>query len=96
MRTAAYVTLLFVLTLSCSSMLPAQTAAGEVYDHRPIGSGRAWQNGRSWWNDLDAMLLSGELPLNEFLVHATACYAGGAWRFPVTIFQKCRPIEWIS
>lgn len=38
---------------------------------------RNWQNGRLWWNDPDAIVLAGDLPLNEFLFHATACYASG-------------------
>jgi len=38
---------------------------------------RNWQNGRLWWNDPDAICLSGELPEHEFLFHATAIYATG-------------------
>jgi len=38
---------------------------------------RNWQNGRLWWNDPDAVVLTGELPENEFLFHATAIYATG-------------------
>jgi alpha-galactosidase len=38
---------------------------------------RNWQNGRLWWNDPDAICLSGDLPENEFLFHATAIYATG-------------------
>jgi alpha-galactosidase len=38
---------------------------------------RNWQNGRLWWNDPDAICLSGDLPDNEFLFHATAIYATG-------------------
>jgi alpha-galactosidase len=38
---------------------------------------RNWQNGRLWWNDPDAIVLSGELPEHEFLFHATAIYASG-------------------
>ncbi|HEX4565189.1 MAG TPA: hypothetical protein VH138_01110 [Vicinamibacterales bacterium] len=38
---------------------------------------RGWQNGRLWWNDPDAICLSGDLPENEFLFHATAIYATG-------------------
>ena len=38
---------------------------------------RNWQNGRLWWNDPDAICLSGDLPENEFLFHATAVYATG-------------------
>ena len=38
---------------------------------------RNWQNGRLWWNDSDAIVLTGELPDNEFQFHATAIYASG-------------------
>jgi alpha-galactosidase len=38
---------------------------------------RNWQNGRLWWNDPDAIVLTGELPEREFLFHATAIYATG-------------------
>lgn len=38
---------------------------------------RNWQNGRLWWNDPDAVVLTGDLPANEFQFHATAIYATG-------------------
>jgi alpha-galactosidase len=38
---------------------------------------RNWQNGRLWWNDPDAIVLTGELPDNEFQFHATAIFASG-------------------
>ena len=38
---------------------------------------RNWQNGRLWWNDSDAVVLDGTLPINEFQFHATAVYASG-------------------
>jgi alpha-galactosidase len=38
---------------------------------------RNWQNGRLWWNDPDAVVLTGDLPENEFSFHATAIYAAG-------------------
>jgi alpha-galactosidase len=38
---------------------------------------RNWQNGRLWWNDPDAIVLTGELPEDEFRFHATAVYATG-------------------
>jgi alpha-galactosidase len=38
---------------------------------------RNWQNGRLWWNDPDAVCLAGDLPVNEFVFHATAIYATG-------------------
>ena len=38
---------------------------------------RNWQNGRLWWNDPDAVVLTGDLPLSAFIFHATAIYASG-------------------
>jgi alpha-galactosidase len=38
---------------------------------------RNWQNGRLWWNDSDAVVLTGDLPDDEFQFHATAIYASG-------------------
>jgi alpha-galactosidase len=38
---------------------------------------RNWQNGRLWWNDPDAICLTGDLPIEEFQFHATAIYASG-------------------
>jgi alpha-galactosidase len=38
---------------------------------------RNWQNGTLWWNDPDAIVLTGELPEHEFIFHATAIYATG-------------------
>jgi len=38
---------------------------------------RNWQNGRLWWNDPDALTLSGNLPENEYRFHATAVLASG-------------------
>jgi len=38
---------------------------------------RNWQNGRLWWNDSDALVLTGDLPDNEFQFHAVAIYASG-------------------
>ena len=38
---------------------------------------RNWQNRRLWWNDSDAIVLTGDLPENEFQFHATAIYASG-------------------
>lgn len=38
---------------------------------------RNWQNARLWWNDSDAIVLTGDLPDNEFQFHATAIYASG-------------------
>lgn len=38
---------------------------------------RNWQNGRLWWNDPDAVVLTGDLLEHEFQFHATAIYATG-------------------
>jgi alpha-galactosidase len=38
---------------------------------------RAWQNGRVWWNDPDAVTLSGNMPEEEYRFHATAILASG-------------------
>lgn len=38
---------------------------------------RNWQNGRLWWNDPDAIVLTGDLSEEEFRFHATAIYATG-------------------
>jgi alpha-galactosidase len=38
---------------------------------------RNWQNSRLWWNDSDAIVLTGDLPDNEFQFHAVAIYASG-------------------
>jgi alpha-galactosidase len=38
---------------------------------------RAWQNGRLWWNDPDAVVLTGPLSDDEFQLHATVIYASG-------------------
>lgn len=38
---------------------------------------RNWQNGSLWWNDPDAVLLTGPLSEDEFQFHATAAYASG-------------------
>ncbi len=38
---------------------------------------RNWQNGRLWWNDPDAVTLSGNLPAEEYRFHATMAMATG-------------------
>lgn len=38
---------------------------------------RNWQNGRLWWNDPDAVVLTGPLSDDQFRFHATAIYASG-------------------
>jgi alpha-galactosidase len=38
---------------------------------------RCWQNNKLWWNDPDCLLLSGKLPENQYLFHASLLYATG-------------------
>jgi alpha-galactosidase len=38
---------------------------------------RNWQNGRLWWNDPDAVTLSGNMPDEEYRFHASAIMASG-------------------
>ncbi len=38
---------------------------------------RNWQNGRLWWNDADAIVLTGDLSDDEFCFHATVIFASG-------------------
>jgi alpha-galactosidase len=38
---------------------------------------RNWQNGRLWWNDPDAVVLTGALSEDEFRFHATVIFASG-------------------
>ena len=38
---------------------------------------RNWQNGRLWWNDPDAVVLTGDLTEEEVRFHATSIYASG-------------------
>lgn len=38
---------------------------------------RNWQNGTLWWNDPDAVTLSGSLPEEEYRFHATMAFAAG-------------------
>jgi alpha-galactosidase len=38
---------------------------------------RNWQNGKLWWNDPDAITLSGNMPPEEYRFHATAVMASG-------------------
>ena len=38
---------------------------------------RNWQNGKLWWNDPDAVTLSGAMPAEEYRFHATAIMASG-------------------
>jgi alpha-galactosidase len=52
---------------------------------------RNWQNGRLWWNDPDAICLAGDLPWNEFMFHATACYASGGMALSGDDLSKMPP-----
>jgi len=38
---------------------------------------RNWQNGRLWWNDPDAVTLSGTMPADQYRFHASAIVASG-------------------
>jgi alpha-galactosidase len=38
---------------------------------------RCWQNGQLWWNDSDAVVLTGDLKPEEYQFHATSIYASG-------------------
>lgn len=38
---------------------------------------RNWTNGKLLWNDADCIVLTGDLPENEFQFHATVVYASG-------------------
>ena len=38
---------------------------------------RNWQNGKLWWNDPDAVTLSGAMPMEEYRFHASAIMASG-------------------
>src|SRR5258708_26034464 len=44
-----------------------------------------------WWNDPDAICLAGDLPLNEFMFHATACYASGGMALSGDDLSKIPP-----
>lgn len=36
---------------------------------------RSWQNGKLWWNDPDCVLLTGDIPENEFMYHASLLFS---------------------
>jgi alpha-galactosidase len=38
---------------------------------------RNWQNGKLWWNDPDAVTLSGNMPMEEYRFHASVAVAAG-------------------
>jgi alpha-galactosidase len=52
-------------------------SADRIYSTARQNLSRAWQNGRLWWNDPDAVVLSGDLPDDVLRFHATAIYASG-------------------
>ena len=52
---------------------------------------RNWQNGRLWWNDSDAVVLTGNLPDTEVQFHATAIYASGGMILSGDDLTKIRP-----
>jgi alpha-galactosidase len=51
--------------------------AGRFSDTARQNLSRNWQNGRLWWNDPDAIVLTGELSEDEYRFHATVMYASG-------------------
>ena len=61
------------------------TSSERVGDDRPQNLLRNWQNGRLWWNDPDAVVLTGDLSEETFRFHATAIYATGGMISRVTI-----------
>ncbi len=52
---------------------------------------RNWQDGRLWWNDPDAVLLTGDLSDDEFQFHATALYASGGMLLSGDDFTQIPP-----
>jgi alpha-galactosidase len=54
--------------------------------------GRNWQNGRLWWNDPDAVVLTG-LGEEEVLFHATAIYATGGMILSGDDLTKIEPAK---
>jgi len=52
---------------------------------------RNWQNGRLWWNDGDCVVLTGDLPDNEFMFHATAIYSTGGMTLSGDDLTKISP-----
>jgi len=52
---------------------------------------RNWQNGRLWWNDPDAVVLTGEMSEDEFRFHATAIFATGGMVLSGDDLTKIRP-----
>jgi alpha-galactosidase len=52
---------------------------------------RAWQNGKLWWNDPDTLLLTGDLPANEFQFHASVILATGGLVLSGDDIPKLKP-----
>ncbi len=52
---------------------------------------RAWQNGKLWWNDPDCILLTGNLPNNEFMYHASLLFATGGMALSGDDLTKITP-----
>jgi alpha-galactosidase len=52
---------------------------------------RNWQNGRLWWNDPDCVLLTGNLPDDDYRFHASAIYATGGMLLSGDDLTKIRP-----
>jgi alpha-galactosidase len=55
---------------------------------------RNWQNGRLWWNDPDAIVLTGNLPEEESRFHATAIYATGGMILSGDDLTSIDPARW--
>ncbi len=65
-------------------LIDGSRSSGDIKRSWPVfakdarqGLDRNWQNGTLWWNDPDAVLLTGKLSDEEFRFHATAIYASG-------------------
>ncbi|PSL47250.1 alpha-galactosidase [Chitinophaga niastensis] len=52
---------------------------------------RSWQNGRLWWNDPDCLVLTGDMPDNEFNFHAALLYATGGMMLSGDDLTKISP-----
>ena len=52
---------------------------------------RAWQNGKLWWNDPDCILLTGNMPDNEFMYHASVIFATGGMKLSGDDLTKISP-----
>lgn len=58
---------------------------------------RNWQNGRLWWNDPDAVLLTGPLSDDEFQFHVTAALASGGAILSGDVIRRIPParLAWL-